>query len=254
MASYARTGIGALIEQAGVLSVVHLLRGPYVTLCGERREVPEGSKRLLVFVAVNGGSVDRRHAAGALWPQGDETRASGNLRSALWRLRSAGIDLLDGDKFILALRSGTAVDVDLLRAWADRVADPRMPTSELAVLEWRTEAFNLLPGWYDEWLIFERERLRQRLLHAMETLSRRLVTAGRYADAVEAASAAVRTDPLRESAQRALVRAHLAEGSLGEAWRVYQEYRRLLARELGVEPGRGLAALVEPCRPARVRR
>jgi DNA-binding SARP family transcriptional activator len=126
---------------------VHLLRGPYVTIGGRRMDVPEGSKRLLVFVAVSGGLVDRRQVAGALWPQGDDVRAAGNLRSALWRLRTAGIDVLHGDKAVLCLSPGTAVDVDQLCDWAARVNDSAVPTADLTALDWRTEALNLLPGW-----------------------------------------------------------------------------------------------------------
>jgi hypothetical protein len=79
------------------------------------------------------------------------------------------------------------------------------------------EALELLPGWYDDWVLLEREPLRQRVLHGLEALSRHLVRAGRFAEAVEAAMVAVAVEPLRESAQRALVTAHLAE-AIG--WRV----------------------------------
>ncbi|TYB64789.1 SARP family transcriptional regulator [Nonomuraea sp. PA05] len=242
---------------SAAVAVVHLVGGPYVHSGGRRLEVPEGSKRLLVFVAVSGGKVDRRHAAGTLWPHGDDVRAAGNLRSALWRLRTARVDVIDSDKPVLTLRRGTVVDTDLLCAWADRVVDPRVPTSELRGLQWRTEALNLLPGWHDDWVIFERERLRQRILHALEALSRRCAAAGRHDEAVDAALAAVCAEPLRESAQKALVSAHLAEGNLSEARRVYRNYRRLLARELGVRPSAGLTALVglhnSPVRPSAAR-
>jgi DNA-binding SARP family transcriptional activator len=104
---------------------------------------------------------------------------------------------------------------------------------------------DLLPGWYDDWVIFERERIRQRLLYALEMLSRRLVAAGRCAEAVEAAMSAVSADPLRESANRVLIEAHLAEGNLIEGRRAYERYRALFLRELSVEPGQYLASLVE---------
>jgi DNA-binding SARP family transcriptional activator len=102
---------------------------------------------------------------------------------------------------------------------------------------------DLLPGWYDDWVIFERERIRQRLLHALEALSRRLVAEGRCADAVEAAISAVSADPLRESANRVLIEAHLAEGNVVEARRVYERYRDTVRGELGVEPGEQLTRL-----------
>lgn len=243
MPLHSGNGGAAVMKRTRSSCVVHLLGGPYVSAGEDRLEVPEGSKRLLVFVAVNGGTVDRRYASGTLWPQGDDTRAAGNLRSALWRLRSAGIDVLDGDKFLLSLREGIRVDIDLLCVWTEQVADARIPTSKLSLAGWRGEALNLLPGWYDDWLIFARERLRQRLLHALEVLSHRFARDGRYGEAVEAALTAVCAEPLRESAQRTLVEAHLAEGNVVEARRAYAEYRCLLARELGVEPGAGLAAL-----------
>jgi hypothetical protein len=78
----------------------------YVMQGGRRYVVPEGCKRLLAFVALQGGRADRRHAAGSLWPDGSEDRASGNLRSALWRLRCAGIDVLESDKVSIYLRRG----------------------------------------------------------------------------------------------------------------------------------------------------
>ena len=78
--------IGSLLSRPDRLDVpaVLLLGGPYVMLNGDRREVPDGSKRLLVFVALGTGRVDRRYAAGSLWPLGNDERAAGNLRSALW--------------------------------------------------------------------------------------------------------------------------------------------------------------------------
>src|SRR5689334_25121866 len=83
--------------------VVVLLGGPYVTFRGDRLEIPDGSKKLLAFVALGTGRVDRRHAAGSLWPFGNDERASGNLRSALWRLKCAGIDILESDKCSLKI-------------------------------------------------------------------------------------------------------------------------------------------------------
>ena len=221
-----------------------MVGGPYIVHQGKQLMVPEGSKRLLVFVALHGRRVDRRHAAGALWPNGDDERAAGNLRSALWRLRAAGIDVVHADKCTLYLRADTEIDVNSLFEWARRLIEGADQPSDLRVSPMSLEVVDLLPGWYDDWVIFERERLRQRLLHALEALSRRLVLMRRWSDAVEAAMAAVNMEPLRESAQRVLAEAHLAEGNLVEARRCFTTYRGLLRDELGVEPSEDLAALV----------
>ena len=238
--------VSSLLGRPHLLRVpaVLLLGGPYVVLNGDRREIPDGSKRLLVFVAIGPGRVDRRYAAGSLWPVGNDERAAGNLRSALWRLKCAGIDLLESDKCSLTLRPGTLVDVRILCEWAARLVDGSATQADLNAVNWRNDVMHLLPGWYDDWVIFERERIRQRLLHALEVLSRRLAAAGRCAEAVEAAISAVSADPLRESANKALIEAHLAEGNLVEGRRAYQRYRDHVRRELGVEPGKDLANLV----------
>jgi DNA-binding SARP family transcriptional activator len=238
--------VSSLLSRPHLLDVpaVLLLGGPYVMLDGNRREIPDGSKRLLVFVALGTGRVDRRYAAGSLWPIGNDDRAAGNLRSALWRLNCAGIDLLESDKCSLMLRPGTVVDVSILCEWAARLVDGSATQADLSAVNWRNDIMDLLPGWYDDWVIFERERIRQRLLHALEVLSRRLAAAGRCAEAVEAAISAVSADPLRESANKVLIEAHLAEGNLVEGRRAYQRYRDTVRRELGVEPDKELASLV----------
>jgi len=227
-----------------------MIGGPYILHQGRQLMVPEGSKRLLVFVALHGRRVDRRQAAGALWPNGDDERAGGNLRSALWRLRSADIDILHADKCTLYLRADTEIDINSLFEWGRRLIEDASQPSDLRVRPMTLESVDLLPGWYDDWVIFERERLRQRLLHALEALSRRLVLMRRWSDAVEAAMSAVNMEPLRESAQRVLAEAHLAEGNLVEARRCFITYRGLLRDELGVEPSEDLAALVLHDAPA----
>jgi DNA-binding SARP family transcriptional activator len=241
----------SLLSRPDLLDVpaVLLLGGPYVMLDGVRLEIPDGSKKLLAFVALGTGRVDRRYAAGSLWPFGNDERASGNLRSALWRLKSAGINLLESDKCSLMLRPGTVVDVTTLSEWAGRLVDGSATQADLRAVNWRNDVLDLLPGWYDDWVIFERERVRQRFLHALELLARRLILAGRCAEAVEAAISAVYADPLRESANTVLIEAHLAEGNLVEGRRAYERYRDIMRRELGVEPGPELASLVRTAFP-----
>jgi DNA-binding SARP family transcriptional activator len=247
-------GLSALQPgMAGPTPVLHLFGGPYMTVDGRRFDVPEGSKRLLVYVALQPGRIERRCAAGALWPDGGDARASGNLRSALWRLRAAGIDLIEADKWSLRLCDVVVVDVHVLSGWATRLIGGAATNADLVLVSWWADALDLLPGWYDDWALLERERVRQRMLHALEALSGHLVRAKRCAEAVEAAMMAVSAEPLRESAQRALIQAHMAEGNWVEGRRTYEAYRRLLCRELGVEPAAelmaGIPVPVEPARP-----
>jgi DNA-binding SARP family transcriptional activator len=95
---------------------------------------------------------------------------------------------------------------------------------------------DLLPGNADPWAVAEHEAFHQLRLHALESLSLRLIAAGRLTEAVEAARLAVDGDPLRESAQRVLITAHLAAGQYGAARERYLNYGRLLRERLSLAP------------------
>jgi DNA-binding SARP family transcriptional activator len=111
----------------------------------------------------------------------------------------------------------------------------------------------LLPGWYEDWVLLERDRLRQLRLHALEALADKLAAVGRHGEALQAAHAAVRLEPLRESARRAMVRIQLAQGNVAEALRTYESFRRYLVDELGVTPSSQMEELVAGIRcPRRV--
>ena len=81
-------------------------------------------------------------------------------------------------------------------------------------------------------------------MHALEWLSASLLRAERYPQAIAAALEAVRAEPLRESSQRALIAAHLAEGNISEAMRQLEAYRDLLRAELGIAPSPPLESMV----------
>lgn len=218
-------------------AVLELLNGPRLVIRGRPVAVPDGGMRPLVYLALQPGPVPRARAAGTLWPEGHDARARGNLRSALWRLRGAGIAVVTSDQGRLALRDDVLVDLDVVNAWAGQVIAGRVGPAELTVPDHAFEALNLLTGWYDDWIIMQRERVRQRLLYALEILSARLAADGRHFEAVEVALSAVHADPLRETAQQALVAAHLANGNRAEAQRAQRAYAELLRTELGLEPG-----------------
>jgi len=220
--------------RAGI--VLHLFAGPYLTVDGIRTEIPEGSKRLLAFVALRGGPVARRDAAGTLWPVGDDARAAGNLRSALWRLNRTDARLITADKSSLALGETVLADVHVVSGWAGRLTAGSLRESDLVLGCQDMDSLDLLPGWYDDWALMKRETVRQRLLHALEVLSAALVERGRCAEAIEAAMLAVSSEPLRETAQLRLIEAHIAEGNWVEGRRRFDAYRRLVLSELGVEP------------------
>jgi DNA-binding SARP family transcriptional activator len=196
-----------------------------------------GPRRLLAFFALHQHAA-RGIVATTLWPDASESRAGASLRSTLSRLDPAARRALVVGVTDLCLADGVTVDLSRSRALAHRLLDPRVPAhpadvSAEAVTALSTE---LLPGWYDDWVIVEAGDWRQLRLHALEALADRLADAGQYGEATSAASAAITAEPLRESAHAALIRVHLAEGNQSEALAEYERYRALLNRELGLEP------------------
>jgi DNA-binding SARP family transcriptional activator len=201
------------------------------------------AQRLLAFVALHERPLLRVYVAGTLWIDASDERAGASLRSSLWRLNRSGQGLVEATS--THLRLAPAIEVDLRRALAlaRRLLDGTATVEDLDSAD-TALAGELLPDWYDDWLLFERERFRQLSLHALEALAERLVASGRLALALEAALSAVRGEPLRESAHRTLIRVHLAEGNRGEALRQYELCRRLLRDRLGIEPSTQLDELL----------
>ncbi|WP_448628520.1 AfsR/SARP family transcriptional regulator [Geodermatophilus sp. URMC 64] len=214
---------------------VGLLGGFRLDLAGTTvRDLPRGAQRLVAYLGL-ASSPARAAVAGQLWPEVPEGQAHGSLRTALWRLHRVAPDLVDSSGGALTLGRDVRVDVRETGRWARLVLDPRggVPEQVPGDEELRCE---LLPGWYDDWVLLERERLRQLRLYALEALAGKLARAGRRGEAVEVAHAAIRMEPLRETAHRTLVGIHRAEGNLAEALRAYTAFREMLDREMGASP------------------
>lgn len=209
-------------------------------------ELTPRAEHLLAFLALR-SHMTRTAVAAQLWPDLDEAQARGCLRSTLWRLpRPDGLPLVatSGDR--LYLTAFVQVDVTRLREGLDQWLPGDAPPVQIGPL-----SGDLLPGWYDDWLVIDRERQRQIRLHALERISAWYVGAERFDKAIEAALQAIAGDPLRESAHRCLIRAHLAEGNVSEARRQVDIYRSLLA-EAGI-PAQLSARMYELMQPARAR-
>jgi DNA-binding SARP family transcriptional activator len=207
--------------------------------------LPPTAQRLLAFLALHERPLLRPYVAGTLWLDTPEDRASANLRSSLWRLNRPGHLLVEATNLQLRLAPQVRVDVRETSDLAHRLLSDAhaWEGSELGLARTRLTG-ELLPDWYDDWVLIERERLRQLNLHALEALGERLLAAHRLSDALEIALAAIAVEPLRESAHRLLIKIHLEEGNAGEAIRQYRFCTRLFHDQLGIEPSTQLTDLV----------
>jgi DNA-binding SARP family transcriptional activator len=238
--------VESLLEADGDFIVV--LLGGFGLFCGNALlSVPRASQRLVAFLALHGGMLRRAAVAGTLWPDASEDHAYVNLRQALARLQRRARKVLAASKLELGLADHVTVDLHHARALACRLLNPAVTPeqSDLDPAAVRILSTELLPDWDDDWVLLEAEDWRQLRLHALEALAGRLAAAGRCGEAASAAGAAVRADPLRESARASLIQVHLAEGNQSEAVREFARYQALLHVDLGLEPTPRLRHLID---------
>ncbi len=211
---------------------------------GRHLELPLPAQRLLAFLALHDQPTLRGYVAGTLWLDSSEAHAAGSLRSALWRIRRLGPRLVEARGSRLELASVVAVDVrgerglGAARARSVVRAPRRRRGADLA-------AGTTLADWYEDWIEIERERLRALRAHALEALCHRLTGAGRFGEATEAGLAAVRDEPLRESAHRVLIGVHIAEGNRAAALYQYRAFALLLHEEVAMAPSSRMELLME---------
>jgi DNA-binding SARP family transcriptional activator len=222
---------------------LQLLGNFAVLVAGSAVAVPPAGQRVLARLALGGGTATRSAVAGTLWPDHTQARAQANLRGAVWRLPPEVRRQLTLGPSSVGLGDGWEVDVTMAEQLARRLPEPATGAERFR--------HDLLPDWDEPWLLVERERYRQLRLHALEDLAEAELASDRPLGAVDNALLAVAAEPLRESAQALLVRAHLAAGNRAAARAGYDAFRELLAAELGVAPSAALSALVAGLGPGR---
>jgi DNA-binding SARP family transcriptional activator len=209
----------------------------------------EAPTRLIAFLALNPGPWRRAYLAGQLWPDLSEPRSLANLRNAVWRLQSDVDGMLIRNNDQIGLSDDVTSDVGRARALANAlISGKSVPGEECDAITLLSS--ELLPDWYEDWLLFERARLKQLFLHALERLANQLAAHGRWAEALDAVLTAVAMEPLRETAHRIIFKIHQAEGNVTEAWRQYEGYRILLEHELGASPSAEFAKVAALTRRA----
>ena len=199
------------------------------------------SQALLAFLALPPGrSHPREKLASLLWGGMREPQARRGLRQSLFTLRKA-VDaeppalLIDGESVAL---NPASVDVDVVE-FERHVAEGTPAALERAATLYRGELLEglaLQEAPFEEWLLAERERLRELVLEALAKLLRHQRT-------TEATEAALRTglrllalDPLQEPVHRTVMRLYVQLGRRPSALRQYQICVGILQRELSVEP------------------
>lgn len=217
------------------------LLGCWQLLCdGHLVSVGARQQRLITALALV-GQRSRTYLAGLLWPNSPEHQASGSLRSTVFKVRHQLPGLLSDSLDPVALAPTVAVDIHELRRSAE---DARTGTAINPGIAERLYSAELLPGWYDDWVIFEQERLRELRIAALEAIARHYLCTDEPDAAVAAAMHAAAIEPLRESAHALMIRGQIHAGNAAGAYRTLQDFRRRLREEMGLEPSRRLEAAI----------
>ncbi len=215
-------------------------------------------RALLAFLAVEQDQPHRREAlTGLLWSEQPEKDARHNLSETLWRLRQA---VSDDDSIFFHATTKTiqfnrvsehSLDVaEFLRAIESRQAGIKHLQSAVELYRGDFLAGFTLPDAapFEEWLLVTRERLREQMLRALETLLEHFERQRDYNGMSQFAQRTLQLEPWRESAHRALMRSLALRGEVNAALTAYERCREILASELNLEPELETRTLAEQIR------
>lgn len=238
----ARSVAGPSIPAHGLR--LNVLSGFELLQRGAPVPVPLSVQRVVALLALHGRPLQRVYVAGVLWINSSEAHANASLRTTLWRIHGVAKSIVQTRGQWIGLAPGVNSDLREAIGCADRaLRDHEATSDDLAIL---SRAGDVLPDWYEDWVVIERERFRQLRLHALEHLCETLVAERRFAEATSAGLSAIAGEPLRESAHRALIAAYIAEGNACEALRHYRLFARLLHRQLQLRPSPQMNELIAP--------
>lgn len=202
----------------------------------------------------------RESLATLLWRDSPVGQSKSYLRKTLWQLQTAleaqtksgDTDLLHVDTDWIQLNAAASVWLDISRFEQafERVCD--IPGTDLSTAAADEVAQtiqlyrgDLLEGCYQEWCLFERERLQRMYLIMLEKLMNYSEAHGEFEAGLLYGTQVLRYDPARERTHRRLMRLHYLCGNRTEALRQYARCVDVLHRELDVAPARRTLALYQ---------
>ena len=241
---------GSAVAEPAATIAMTVLEAFDLKVDGVSVDLAPGSQRLLVFLALRERAITRIALAGTMWPDVSEGRAGDSLRSAIARLEPPARAAIRMSSTGLRLSDPVTIDLRDAQALAHRLVQTGSThESDLGAASITALARELLPDWYDDWIVAEAEDWRYLRMNALEALARRLLADGRLGEAATAARAAIRADPLRETPQMILVEVQLAMGNQSAALEVFDRYRQLLHAAVGIAPTKPFSDLVGAVAP-----
>ena len=225
---------------------VNLLGQFEVLRDGRRVTIPtRNAQSLLAYLVLNEGKAHRREKlAGLLWPDSSEENARSNLRHELWRLRKAldseGESYFVADDLTIAFSPQGEYSLDVHKLEGVTLESSTAESLIKALSAYRGE---LLPGFYDEWVFVERDRLNALYEAKIARLLEILQGEGRWEEVLEWGMRWIALGGWPEPAYRAMMTAYANTGDISKAVTTYERYAQALQKELGMKPSEQTQAL-----------
>jgi DNA-binding SARP family transcriptional activator/energy-coupling factor transporter ATP-binding protein EcfA2 len=198
---------------------------------------------LLAFLSLSPGKIHGRDfLADYLWPSTADRLARGNLRFVLSTLRTIlkpieeqlGPVLRTGHTTVEFLANTIYTDVLAFEQALERSEDPKTETTERArSLKEAIDLYHgdLLVGYYDEWILTERERLQRRYRQALQEITSLLIHEAEYRSALSYAATAVNIDSSQEENHVRLIQLYLHLNDESAALRQYRRMEIAISKE-----------------------
>jgi DNA-binding SARP family transcriptional activator len=240
----------------GTVLQVNLFGCPKVVLPRDTVARPLGQKagELLALLLLRGHhSHHREKLATLLWPESSPECAAHSLRTTLWRLRQAlepqgvarGTYLSNARTAEIAFNWDSEFAVDVLEfqtilGHCDATRAPAASDAELADLENALRLYEgeLLEGHCDDWVVYERERMRDLFIRGLCYMMREQARRNEFTQAIDCGRRVLAEDPLHEAVHRELMELYVCLGQRAEAIRLYEQLNLTLETELEVAPAR----------------
>jgi predicted ATPase/DNA-binding SARP family transcriptional activator len=211
---------------------------------------------LLFYLAVTQRSHSRLALAGLLWPDKNDAEARTNLRQAIYHLHLVIPDCLFATRDSVKLNPQFVVAVDVLRfeeqvlfgLKSDRADNALRTAVALYQGDFLSGLFVDDASPYEEWMLDARERLNKLAFEAFRRLTDMAIVQQDRFEGLRYAQQLVALDPLNEDSHYQTMQLLVMNGQTQAALAQYEECKRLLTEQLGVQPSEKLKLLARDIR------
>ncbi|HEV2960663.1 MAG TPA: bacterial transcriptional activator domain-containing protein [Candidatus Angelobacter sp.] len=228
-------------------------------------DLPGGKvQELLCYLLLHREQVQARETlASVLWPDCTTVKSKKYLRQALWQLqmtldsvfeeRKVNILTVDSGSICMDGRELVAVDVNMFEkacAQAKGLSGEQLDQADAEGLRQAVQLYrgDLLEGWYQDWCLYERERLQSCYLSILGKLMSYCQRLHDYHHGLEYGERILRLDRAYEYAHQQLMRLHYQSGNRTAALRQYARCKAALQEELDIQPSQLTQELYEQIR------